>query len=74
MRFFKEFLIEEESLLTQRGSQPATGGTSRTDERKNDDTVVDSFEPTYLYDAMREKRQLKPLLVRSRVHVVASYY
>ncbi|KAI0267937.1 hypothetical protein BGY98DRAFT_925384, partial [Russula aff. rugulosa BPL654] len=29
---------------------------------KKDDNVVESFEPTYLYDAMKEKRQLKPLL------------
>ncbi|KAI0264534.1 hypothetical protein BGY98DRAFT_1192135 [Russula aff. rugulosa BPL654] len=41
---------------------PAAARTSRADEEKKDDHVVDSFEPTYLYDAMREKRQLIPLL------------
>ena len=69
VRFFKEFVVEEELPSTQQQSQPATGGTSRADEEKKDDNVVDSFEPMYMYDAMKEKRQLKPLLVRCRVHV-----
>jgi hypothetical protein len=68
VRFLKE-LVEEES---QQRSWPATGGKSRVDEERKDDTVVDSFEPTYMYDAMKEKRQLKPLLVRSRAYVAAS--
>jgi hypothetical protein len=63
VRFFKEFIVEE-SPSTQQPSQPATGETSRTD----------WFEPTYLYDVMKEKRQLKPLLVRSHAHVAASCY
>jgi hypothetical protein len=62
VRFFKEFKVEEESPSTQQRPQPAIAGTSR----------ADSFERTYLYDAMKEKRQLKPLLVRSRAHVAAS--
>ena len=73
LRFFKEF-IADVSPSTQRQSQPATGGTLRADEEKKDDNVFDSFEPTYMYDAMKENRQLKPLLVRSRTHVVASCY
>ena len=71
VRFFKEFLVQEESQLR---SPPATGGTSSADEEKKGDNTVDSFEPTYMYDAMKEKRQLRPLLVRSRAHVVASCY
>ena len=75
VRFSKEFMIEEESPSTQQQSQPAAGRTSRAaDEEKKYDIVVDSFEPTYLYDAMKEKRQLIPLLVRSCAHVVASCY
>jgi ubiquitin carboxyl-terminal hydrolase 10 len=71
VRFFKEFMVEE-SASTQRQSQPATGRSSRAaDEEKKDNNVVDSFEPTYLYDAMKEKRQLRPLLVRSRAHITA---
>ena len=64
VRFFKEFIVESHS--TQRQSQSATGGTSTADEENKDDNVVDSFEPTYMYDAMKEKRQLKHLLVRFR--------
>ena len=74
MRFFKEFMVEEESPSIQQQSQPATGRISRADEEKEDDEVVDSFEPTYMYDAMKEKRQLKSLLVRSRAHVATSRY
>jgi hypothetical protein len=38
----------------------------RDDEDEGEgDKVVDSFEPTYMYDAMKEKRQLKYLMVRS---------
>ena len=69
VRFFKEFMVEE-SASTQWQSQPATGRTSRAaGEEKKDNYVADSFEPRYLYDAMMEKRQLRPLLVRSRAHV-----
>ena len=62
VKFFKEFVFDEESPSTQQQSQPATGRTSRADE-------VASLKPTYLYDAMKEKNQLKHLLVRSRGHV-----
>jgi ubiquitin carboxyl-terminal hydrolase 10 len=64
VRFFKEFIVEEESLSTQQQSRPATGETSR----------ADSFEPTYLYDAMKEKRHLKILFVRSCAYVATSCY
>ena len=73
VRFFKEFIVEE-SPSTQRQSHPATGGTSRANEDRKDDNIVDSFEPTYMYDALKAKRQCKPLLVRSHVHVAASSY
>ena len=74
VRFFKEFIVEEESPSTQQQSQPATSRTLRADEEKKSDYVVDSFEPTYMYDAMKEKRNLKPLLVRSCAHAAAPCY
>ena len=74
VKFFKEFLVEEESPSMQRRSQPAAGGISRADGEKKGDNVVDSFEPTYMYDAMKKKRQLKPLFVRSCAHVMAPCY
>jgi ubiquitin carboxyl-terminal hydrolase 10 len=74
VRFFREFIVEEESPSTEQQSQLAAGKTSRVDEEKKDDKIDDSFEPTYLYDAMKEKKQLKPLLVRSHTHVAATCY
>ena len=73
VKFFKEFIVEEPPS-TQEQPQPATGGISRADDEKKDDKVIDSFEPMYLYDAMKEKRQLMPLLVHSRAHIAASCY
>jgi hypothetical protein len=74
IRFFNEFMVGEESPAAQQQSQLATGGTSADEERKDsDDSIVNAFEPTYMYDAMKEKRQLKRLLVRSRAHVAISY-
>jgi ubiquitin carboxyl-terminal hydrolase 10 len=74
VRFFKEFIVEEELSSTQQQPPPASGERSRADEEKKGDNGIDSFEPTYMYDAMKEKRQLKPLLVRSCAHVAASCY
>jgi ubiquitin carboxyl-terminal hydrolase 10 len=71
VRFFKEFMVQEDSPSTQQLSQLAACGTSTVDDEKKDD---DSLEPTYLYDAMREKRQLRPLLVCSRALVMTSCY
>jgi ubiquitin carboxyl-terminal hydrolase 10 len=73
VRLFKEFIVEE-SPSTQQQSQPATGGMSRADEEKRGDNVVGSFEPMYVYNAMKEKRQLKPLFVRPRTFVTVPYY
>ena len=55
-RFLEEFMIKEELPPTQ---QP------REEDVKKKDNAVDSFEPTYMYDAMKEKRRLKHLLVCS---------
>jgi hypothetical protein len=68
IRFFEEFLFnEKESPPTQLPPREATRGKSREDEEgKGGNKVMGSFEPTYMYDAMKEKRQLKRLLVRSR--------
>jgi hypothetical protein len=63
-RFFEEFSFKEKE------PQHIPGGTSRErEEKEKDSSVVDSFEPTYLYDAydaMKESRHLKTLLVGSR--------
>ena len=64
VRFLEEFRSEEkEPLPTQQPPQQAA--RSREDEEREDHSAMDSFEPLYLYDAMKEKKQLKYLLVRS---------
>ena len=66
LRFFEEFRSKEkEPLPTQQLPQQAARGKSREDEEVEYHSAVDSFEPLYMYDAMKEKRQLKHLLVRS---------
>jgi ubiquitin carboxyl-terminal hydrolase 10 len=67
MRFFEEFMFKEEPPPTQRPPQQAARGKLMEDEEeKKENKVLDSFEPTYMYDAMKEKKKLKDLLVRSR--------
>jgi hypothetical protein len=67
VRFFEEFTFKEEPTPMQQPLQQAAMGKPReNEEEKTENKVVDSFEPTYLYDAMKEKRQLKDLLVRFR--------
>ena len=67
VRFAEEFVFEEEPRPTQQSPQQAEGGMPREDEKaKKKHKPVISFEPTYMYDAMKEKRQLKHLMVRSR--------
>ena len=46
-RFLKEFMVEE-SPLTERQSQLATGRILRADGEKEDSDIVDSFEPHML--------------------------
>ena len=67
VRFFEEFRSEaKEPLSTQQPLQQAARGKSREDdEEREEHSAVDSSEPLYMYDAMKEKRQLKHLLVRS---------
>ena len=56
VRFFEEFVLREPP-------QQATSGPRGPDEAKKERNAVDSFEPTYMYDAMKEKRPLRNLLV-----------
>ena len=68
VRFFQEFTLEEkEPPPTQQSSQQAAGGKPWEDEgAKKEHITVDSFEPTYMYDAMKKNRHLKRLMVRPR--------
>ena len=68
VRFSGEFMYEEtEPLPMPQPLQHTAEGEPREDEEvKKGHNAVDSFEPRYLYDAMKENRQLKHLLVRPR--------
>ena len=64
VRFFEEFVFKEELPTMQQPLQLTARGKQREDEEKRDNKIVESFEPTYMYDAMKEKRLLKNMLVR----------
>jgi hypothetical protein len=64
MKFFEEFVFKERELpLARQLPQQAAKGMAK--EEKKGNKVVDSFEATYMYDAMKEKRQLRNVMVRS---------
>ena len=65
LRFFEEFRFEEKAQPSE-PPQQAAGGNVREDEETKKEVNADSFETSYMYDAMKEKIQLKNLLVRSR--------
>jgi ubiquitin carboxyl-terminal hydrolase 10 len=63
VKFSDEFVYREELSMTQQLQQKAAKGKAREDEEgKKEHNVVDSFNPRYLYDTMKEKRLLKDLL------------
>ena len=64
-RFIEEFIFKDEPPPMQQSRQQTAEGGPREDEKaKRKNNSVDSFEPIYMYDAMKEKRQLENLLVR----------
>ena len=63
-RFMEEFLVEKESPPIQQTPRQVAGERWREDEEKKGHNTLDPFDPTYMYDAMKEKRQLKDFLVR----------
>lgn len=67
-RFVEEFVFKEnEPPSLQQGPQQVARLKPREDEKeKKERNVVDSIKPTDMYDVMKENRQLKHLLVRSR--------
>ena len=66
IKFSLEFMFKEGLPPTQQPPQQFTDGEPREDEEpKKEKDFVDSFEPTYMYDAMNGKRRLKNLLVCS---------
>jgi ubiquitin carboxyl-terminal hydrolase 10 len=66
IKFLDEFIYKETLSVMQRPQQKAGKGKSMGDEEeKIEHDTVDSLELTYVYDVMKEKRQLNSLLVRT---------
>jgi ubiquitin carboxyl-terminal hydrolase 10 len=68
VRFLQEFVYEEKMPLPTQQSQHQTRNANvkeEEDEKKQDDGV-DSFIPTYVYDAMKEKKRFDNMRVRPR--------
>jgi hypothetical protein len=67
VKFSDEFVYKEELSMTRQLQPSAAKGKARDDEEaKKEHNTVDSFNPRYMFDAMKQKRRLKDLLVRSR--------
>ena len=66
VRFSEEFTFKEEPPPLQQHPQAATEENPREDQgAEKEHDSAHSFEPVYVYDAMKGKRKLKNLLVRS---------
>jgi ubiquitin carboxyl-terminal hydrolase 10 len=75
VRFLEEFVYEEKVPLPTQQSQQKTGNVNAKEEdEKKEDDGVDSFIPTYVYDAMKEKKQFDNMRVRLRAHVASFCY
>jgi len=65
VRFLEEFVYEEKKAsLAQQPQQAARGKAKEEEEEKKEDDGVDSFIPTYVYDAMKEKKRFDNMRVR----------
>ena len=66
VRLLDEFVYKDKPSLTQQSPQRAEKGKAWEDEKEKEvDDGTNPFLPTYVYDAMKEKRRLKDMLVRS---------
>jgi len=71
IRFLGEFVDMEKPSLMQQSQQLAEKAKARENEReKKVDNGTDPFIPTYVYDAMKEKRPFKRMLVRTCAYVL----
>jgi ubiquitin carboxyl-terminal hydrolase 10 len=72
VRFLDEFTHKEKLSPTHQFLQQATRGKVREDEHgKKEDDGVHPFLSTYVFDAMKKKRQFITIRVRSCAHVIA---
>ena len=74
VRFLDEFAYNGKPPLRQQSLQLAEKGREREDEEKKEGDDTNPLMPTYMYDAMKEKRQLKNMLVRSSAQAAPFCY
>jgi len=74
VRFLEEFLYEEKKPLPQQSQQPTGNVNAKDEEEKKEDDGVDSFIPTYVYDAMKEKKRFENMRVCSRTYMAPIFY
>ena len=66
IRFLGEFVHEEKTFLTKRSLQLVQKGKVKEDEvEKKEENDMGPFIPTYVYDAMKEKKQFRSMMVRT---------
>ena len=65
VKFLEEFVYEEKKPLPAPTQQGPRGKAKEEDEKKEED--VDSFMPTYVYDAMKEKKRFDNMRVSSQI-------
>jgi ubiquitin carboxyl-terminal hydrolase 10 len=64
VRFLEEFVYEENKASPAQQPQQAVKGKAKEEEEEKEDNGVDSFVPTYVYDAMKEKKRFDTMRVR----------
>ncbi len=74
VRFLEEFVYEEKKSLPTQQPQQQTGNVNAKEEDEKKEDGVDSFIPTYVYDAMKEKKRFDNMRVCSRIFVAPSFY
>ena len=72
VRFLEEFEYEEKKPHPLQQPQQHAGNVKarEDDDEKKEEDAVDSFIPTYVYDAMKEKKRFDNMRVRSLAHVM----
>lgn len=64
VRFLEEFVYDEKmSLPTQQSQQQTRNVNTKEEDGKKEDDGVDSFIPTYVYEAMKEKKRFDNMRV-----------
>ena len=70
VKLLEEFVYEEKKPLP---TQQQQGSRSKGKEEEKKEESVDSFMPTYVYDAMKEKKQFDHMRVCSDIFLTCRF-